>query len=192
MEMKLPTDEGLFSSEGRSRDGASTWTKDTAPTAKSCLLITLAHQLHAFGSYRSRRISRCLTICVSEQRCILENSWSLNSSSRFACRLKADRYLKRILELLLSAATVLVSKAASHPEAALEALADHVEGDWIDAGVHGRHVDADVVQHQEETRKERQDQPSSGTCPGGCCVAGRFGRALPYLSSSQRFGSFSS
>lgn len=41
----------------------------------------------------------------------------------------------------------------SHLEAALEALADHVEGDRIDAGVDGRHVDADVVQHQEEAKK---------------------------------------
>lgn len=41
----------------------------------------------------------------------------------------------------------------SHPEAALEALADHVEGDWVDAGVDGGHVDANVVQHQEEAKR---------------------------------------
>lgn len=40
---------------------------------------------------------------------------------------------------------------APHPEAVLEAPADHVEGDGVDAGVHRCHVNANVVQHQEET-----------------------------------------
>lgn len=48
----------------------------------------------------------------------------------------------------------------SHPEAALEALADHVEGDWVDAGVDGGHVDANVVQHQEEAKRMTLRQPS--------------------------------
>lgn len=42
---------------------------------------------------------------------------------------------------------------ASHPEAVLETLADHVEGDGVYARVHRRHVDPYVVQHQEETAK---------------------------------------
>lgn len=49
--------------------------------------------------------------------------------------------------LISNTLSYLSFKATSHPEAALEALADHVEGEWIDAGVHRRHVDADVVQH---------------------------------------------
>lgn len=40
-----------------------------------------------------------------------------------------------------------------YPEAVLEALADNVEGDWVDAGVYRRHVDANVVQHQKETKR---------------------------------------
>lgn len=39
----------------------------------------------------------------------------------------------------------------AYPEAALEAFADHVEGDRVDAGVDGCHVNANVVQHQKET-----------------------------------------
>lgn len=46
---------------------------------------------------------------------------------------------------------MMVLKAVSYPEAVLEALADHVEGDGVDAGVDGCHVDANVVQHQKET-----------------------------------------
>lgn len=41
----------------------------------------------------------------------------------------------------------------SHPEAVLKTLADHVEGDGVYAGVHRRHVDSYVIQHQEETAK---------------------------------------
>lgn len=50
----------------------------------------------------------------------------------------------------------------SHPKAALEALADHVEGDWVDAGVDGGHVDANVVQHQEEAKRTTLRQPACG------------------------------
>lgn len=38
-----------------------------------------------------------------------------------------------------------------YPEAALEALADHIKSNGVDAGVHGSHVYPYVVQHQEET-----------------------------------------
>lgn len=39
----------------------------------------------------------------------------------------------------------------SYPKTGLEAFADHVKGDRVDARVDGCHVDADVVQHQKET-----------------------------------------
>lgn len=47
--------------------------------------------------------------------------------------------------------------SGSHPEAVFETLADHVEGDGVNAGVHGRHVDPYVVQHQEETAKGSEE-----------------------------------
>lgn len=39
---------------------------------------------------------------------------------------------------------------APYPEAVLEALADHVEGDGVDAGVDRCHVNANIIQDQEE------------------------------------------
>lgn len=46
-----------------------------------------------------------------------------------------------------------LSLFGSHPEAVLKPFADHVEGDGVYAGVYRRHVDPNVVQHQEETAK---------------------------------------
>lgn len=56
----------------------------------------------------------------------------------------------------------------AYPEATLEALADHVEGDWVDAGVDRCHVDADVVQHQKETKRvtETHQSPMSSFLVG--------------------------
>lgn len=39
------------------------------------------------------------------------------------------------------------SNSFSHLEAVFELLADEIEGDRVNAGVQGGHVDADVIHH---------------------------------------------
>ena len=127
----------------------------------------ISSELHDFCLCRSRSIlswirprgiSRCLKRCVSEARQqeldpSASNSCSLNSFFLFGCWTTYTARSEVIAPHAQGVSYHTHFKAAAHPEAALEALADHVEGNWIDAGVHGRHIDADVVQHQEETKK---------------------------------------
>lgn len=42
-------------------------------------------------------------------------------------------------------------------EAVFELLGDEVEDDGIDAGVDGRHVDAEVVEHQQEAATTEEE-----------------------------------
>lgn len=42
----------------------------------------------------------------------------------------------------------------SYLKAVFESFAHQIESNWINAGIHGGHVDANVVQYQQETTKQ--------------------------------------
>lgn len=87
------------------------------------------HQQHRQDWRRTERVDR---ICVQYIQCSKQSS----KTSQFHF---ASRHLDRV---------------STYPKATLKALADHVEGDGVDAGVDRCHVDADIVQHQKETRRD--------------------------------------
>lgn len=75
-------------------------------------------------------------------------------------------------------------------KAVFKLLADKVQGNRIDAGVEGSHVDPNVIHHQQEAGHGKAERIFTLRPTGRSASANNGARRRHYLSSSQRLGSF--
>lgn len=69
------------------------------------------------------------------------------------------------------------SREEPYLEAVFKLLADKVEDDGVDAGVDGREVDAQIIQHQQETERRGTDRLSQHGL-FGCFLWNRYGTMI--------------